>query len=116
MRNTILFGVSMILLANLCFGIMSAFVKITADYFSPMENVFYRSITMTLLLLLIYPFKPYRLKSYKQGGFKKLAFRVVVGGLAMLAFFIILKKFRSLPRRLFRNARLFIRCSFPLCF
>ncbi|WP_237389042.1 hypothetical protein [Helicobacter pylori] len=33
MRNTILFGVSMILLANLCFGIMSAFVKITADYF-----------------------------------------------------------------------------------
>ncbi|WP_208377979.1 DMT family transporter [Helicobacter pylori] len=92
MRNTILFGVSMILLANLCFGIMSAFVKITADYFSPMENVFYRSITMTLLLLLIYPFKPYRLKSYKQSGFKKLAFRVIVGGLAMLAFFYNIEK------------------------
>ncbi|EQD90064.1 eamA-like transporter family protein [Helicobacter pylori SouthAfrica50] len=116
MRNTILFGVSMILLANLCFGIMSAFVKITADYFSPMENVFYRSITMTLLLLLVYPFKPYRLKSYKQGGFKKLAFRVIIGGLAMLAFFITLKKFRSLLQRLSHNARRFIRCFFLLCF
>ncbi|AFI05685.1 DMT family transporter [Helicobacter cetorum] len=92
MRNTILFGILMMFLANLCFGIMSAFVKITANYFSPMENVFYRSVTMMLLLLLIYPFKPYPLRSYKKGGFRKLAFRAVVGGLAMLAFFYNIEK------------------------
>lgn len=65
MCNIILFGVLMIFLVNLCFGIMSVFVKIIVDYFFFMENVFYCFIIMIFLFLFIYFFKFYCLKSYK---------------------------------------------------
>lgn len=89
--NNITSGIFFMLASSFGFALMNGFAKaLSAERIPAMENVFFRSSVMVLIVLLIYVYnysthKPK--KNYKKGGWGKLFIRVVMGGLAMLSIF-----------------------------
>ncbi|PAF44948.1 DMT family transporter [Helicobacter sp. 11S02629-2] len=83
-------GISFMLLSSFSFALMSAAVKLLSDEVSPMETVFWRSFIMVLFTIAVMsiPTKKDKPKQeFKKGGKLMLAFRAIIGGLAMLAGF-----------------------------
>ncbi|PAF42963.1 DMT family transporter [Helicobacter sp. 11S03491-1] len=80
-------GIIYMAASSFCFALMNAFVKVLSPSLSPMENIFFRSFVMSLFVLGIFIFSPPNNKNKKKGGWGKLAFRAIIGGLSMLALF-----------------------------
>jgi drug/metabolite transporter (DMT)-like permease len=77
-------GVKYMLIASFTFAIMGAFAKISSQYMSSLEVVFFRNVAGVILISLAILKKP--LKS-KGGKPLLLFFRGLMGFLALLAFF-----------------------------
>ena len=71
--------------ASFFFALMNAFVKILSPNISPVENIFFRSLIMAIFMLFFILGKKPCVK--KSGGWGKLIFRAVIGGISMLALF-----------------------------
>ena len=84
-------GIFFMLLSSLSFATMNGFAKALSQAVMPaMENVFFRSFTMIIIVLAIYVVNfsaNKEKKKLKSGGWGKLCFRVLMGGLAMVAVF-----------------------------
>ncbi|TQR33080.1 EamA family transporter [Campylobacter sp. MIT 99-7217] len=79
------------LLSAFCFALMNAFAKVLSTLGIPsMQSVFFRSLIMVFLVLLVYfyNFSTHKEKKvYKKGGYISLFVRVIMGGLSFLAVF-----------------------------
>lgn len=84
-------GIFFMLGSSFCFALMNAFAKSLSSYGIPsMENVFFRSIVMVAIVLLVYSYEYARhkpKKTMKKGGYFKLLVRVGMGGFAMACTF-----------------------------
>lgn len=101
-------GVVFMLLSAFSFAAMNGIARLLANHGMPsMENVFFRSFIMVLIILLIYFYNFLhdkirdsrniiesnskdsikKKKTYKKGGWFSLSVRVIMGGLSMLALF-----------------------------
>lgn len=81
------FGIMYMALSSLSFALMNAFVKLLSPQLSPMENIFFRSFVMVIFVLGIFAVSTPSKKEKKKGGWGKLLFRAIIGGLSMLALF-----------------------------
>ncbi|BCZ17134.1 Membrane transport protein [Helicobacter sp. NHP19-003] len=77
-------GLFFMALGAFSFGVMNALIKITSQHYSPLENVFYRALFMIIFMGLLYFTKPFKFGAHKQGGGKILAWRMVLGAVAMV--------------------------------
>lgn len=79
-------GIIFMFIASFFFAIMNALIKILSQTISPVENLFFRSIIMSIFMFFILATqqKPFIKKT---GGWGKLFFRAFMGGLSMLALF-----------------------------
>lgn len=80
-------GIMYMAASSFSFALMNAFVKVLSPNLSPMENIFFRSFVMVIFVLGIFTFSPPSNKNKKKGGWGKLIFRALIGGLSMLALF-----------------------------
>lgn len=80
-------GIFYMAISSFSFALMNVFVKLLSPSLSPMENIFFRSFVMVIFMLGIFSVSPPSFKSKKKGGWAKLVFRAVIGGLSMLALF-----------------------------
>ncbi|PAF52289.1 DMT family transporter [Helicobacter sp. 13S00477-4] len=80
-------GIFYMAASSFSFALMNAFVKILSPQLSPMENIFFRSFVMVIFVLGLFAFFPPNNSNKKKGGWGKLIFRAVIGGLSMLALF-----------------------------
>ncbi|PAF49536.1 hypothetical protein BKH41_02410 [Helicobacter sp. 12S02232-10] len=80
-------GIFYMAASSFSFALMNAFVKVLSPQLSPMENIFFRSFVMVIFVLGIFSVSPPNNKGKKKGGWGKLIFRAVIGGLSMLALF-----------------------------
>lgn len=79
-------GIIFMFIASFFFAIMNAFIKVLSQTISPVENLFFRSIIMTFFMLLVLTIQKKSIVK-KSGGWYKLFFRAIIGGLSMLALF-----------------------------
>ncbi|WP_121022829.1 DMT family transporter [Helicobacter vulpis] len=79
-------GLFYMALSALNLGLMSALIKLMSGYYSPVENVFYRSTFMLVFLLLFYYFKPFCFRARKKGGGWLLLGRMMIGAIGMVLF------------------------------
>lgn len=79
-------GILAMLLSALFFSVMNAFVKILSSDLSSMQIMFFRSIVMVLLIIILLPISPIK-RTYKKGKWGQLLIRAFAGGLSMLAIF-----------------------------
>lgn len=80
-------GIFYMAISSFSFALMNVFVKLLSPSLSPMENIFFRSFVMVIFMLGIFSVSPPSFKGKKKGGWAKLVFRAVIGGLSMLALF-----------------------------
>lgn len=71
-------------LSAFSFGLMNALIKIASKYYSPLENIFYRSSFMLVFLILLYYAKPFSFKAHKKGGGFLLFWRMAIGAFSMV--------------------------------
>ena len=81
-------GIIFIIIAALCFSIMSAFLKLIIDQHHVLDIMFLRSIFALTILLTLYKFKFFEVK---KKYFKFHFFRTVLGVSAMFFTFTALK-------------------------
>ncbi|WP_104625618.1 DMT family transporter [Helicobacter felis] len=77
-------GLFYMALSALNLGVMGALIKMMSHYYSPLENIFYRSFFMLLFLTLLYYAKPFSFKAHKKGGAFLLGWRMVIGSTSMI--------------------------------
>ena len=81
-------GIVFIIIAALCFSIMSAFIKLIIDQHHVLDIMFLRSIFALIFLLTLYKFKFFEIK---KKYFKFHFFRTILGVSAMFFTFTALK-------------------------
>ncbi len=80
-------GVFYMALGALSFGLLNALIKMLGSYYSPLENIFYRSFFMLFFLWGLYYIKPFSFRAHKPGGLALLISRVFVGQMGMILIF-----------------------------
>ncbi len=83
-------GVIFMFASSFGFALMNAFAKILSVNIPPMENIFFRSVVMVVIMLFVYIYMALRQnkkKKLKKGGFVKLFMRVAFGSFAMFCVF-----------------------------
>ena len=81
-------GIACIIIAALCFSVMSAFIKLIIDQHHVIDIMFLRSVFALTILFFLYKFKLYKIK---KKFFKFHFFRTVLGISAMFFTFTALK-------------------------
>lgn len=74
------------LLGSVFFSLMNACIKILSIHLSITQCMFFRSLLMSLFILLLFAFRPIQ-KTHTKGGYLPLFIRSVCGAISMLLFF-----------------------------